>query len=123
MSDQGQILPGTPSHEHPSNVLYVKVALVLAAFTAVEVALPYVADVEGPVIAVMLAVMVIKFAVVAGMFMHLRFDSVMFRRMFVAGLVLAVGVYLAAMLSMQFFGDEKDFEPLEERARPASITR
>lgn len=123
MSDHGQILPGTPSHEHPSNLLYVKVALVLAAITAVEVALPYITDVEGPIIAAMLVMMVVKFGIVAAMFMHLRFDSLMFRRMFIAGLVLAALVYLATMLSMEFWGDAAVDEPLEERSKPASITR
>src|SRR3712207_8648598 len=35
-----------------------------------------------------------KFAIVAGWFMHLRFDSNLFTRLFVAGLVLAILVYI-----------------------------
>jgi hypothetical protein len=36
--------------------------------------------------------------------MHLRFDSNLFTRMFVSGLVLAIGVYLVALATFRFFG-------------------
>jgi hypothetical protein len=42
--------------------------------------------------------------------MHLRFDSRLFRRMFLAGLVLAACVYLAFLTSMQYFGDDTTSE-------------
>jgi cytochrome c oxidase subunit 4 len=40
-----------------------------------------------------------KFIAVVGYFMHLKYDSKIFRYMFVAGLVLSLAVYLA-MLAM-----------------------
>ena len=38
--------------------------------------------------------MIVKFAIVCGYFMHLQYDNPIFRRVFVFGLVLAVVVYL-----------------------------
>ena len=93
-------------HAHPSDGKYVQIALLLGAITAGEVAIPYITDVEGPWLALMLVLMAIKFFIVVAFFMHLRFDSRLFRRLFVGGLVLAVGVYLAALTSFQYFGDD-----------------
>jgi cytochrome c oxidase subunit IV len=50
--------------------------------------------------------MVVKFAMVAGWFMHLRFDSNLFTRMFVSGIVLAVTVYVAALAAFEFFSSD-----------------
>ena len=47
--------------------------------------------------------MIVKFAVVCGCFMHLRYDNPLFRRVFVFGLLLAIGVYLIVLTSMQFW--------------------
>jgi cytochrome c oxidase subunit 4 len=94
-------------HEHPSDWAYVKVAIFLAILTAAEVGLFYVEDEMGALNApILLVMMVVKFAVVALWFMHLKQDSRLFRRLFMAGLLLAVLVYIAAMVSMQFFGDD-----------------
>lgn len=93
-------------HEHPSDGKYIQIALLLGVITAVEVAIPYLTDVSGLWLALMLALMVAKFFIVVAWFMHLRFDSSLFRRLFVGGLVLAVIVYLAVLTSFQYFGDE-----------------
>ena len=41
-----------------------------------------------------------KFALVALFFMHLRFDSVIFRRLFVTGIVLAAFVYFILLTTL-----------------------
>lgn len=99
-------------HEHPSDWFYIKTALFLALLTAIEVALFYVEDDLGTSVTIplLLGLMVVKFGIVAALFMHLRFDSRLFTRLFVAGLVLAIGVYLAMLTSMQFFGDDRTSE-------------
>ena len=94
-------------HEHPSDWLYVKVAVVLAVLTALEVVTFYIEDDLGDLLVpILLVMMVVKFAIVAMWFMHLKYDSRLFSRMFGAGIVLAVGVYLAFLVSLQFFGDD-----------------
>jgi cytochrome c oxidase subunit 4 len=92
-------------HKHPTDRDYMVIALILAVITAGEVGLYYI-DIGGALIPTLLVMMVAKFAIVAGYFMHLKFDSPMFKRFFVAGLVLAVAVYMAALSAMQFFGDD-----------------
>jgi cytochrome c oxidase subunit 4 len=52
----------------------------------------------------LLIMMVIKFVMVVSYFMHLKFDNKMFSWLFYSGLVLAVGVYCAALATFKFFG-------------------
>jgi cytochrome c oxidase subunit 4 len=93
----------TPSHEehaHPQPAEYVKVALVLAVVTALEVAAYYITALPRPVFSAMLLVMMVfKFSLVALWFMHLRFDSKLFRRLFVTGIILALIVYTIVLLT------------------------
>ncbi|HEX5367610.1 MAG TPA: cytochrome C oxidase subunit IV family protein [Acidimicrobiales bacterium] len=89
---------------HPSDATYIKVAIVLAALTAVEVGTYFIDDASTTLlVALLLPMMVVKFAVVALWFMHLRFDNPIFRRAFVFGLTLAVAVYVITLTSMQFW--------------------
>jgi cytochrome c oxidase subunit IV len=81
---------------------YVVIALILAVMTAVEVALSY-ADVGKLFMPLLLIIMVLKFWTVVSYFMHLRSDKLMFKLLFYSGLFLAVLVYLAALLTFQFF--------------------
>ncbi len=83
---------------------YVKVAILLAILTAIEVA-TYFYDFGSAEVPSLLLLMVAKFAVVVAYFMHLRFDSKLFTYMFVGGLVLALGVYAAVGTSMVFWTD------------------
>lgn len=92
------------THDHPSDKKYIQIALLLAVITAAEVATFYVEDSLGPaLVPLLLAMMVVKFFIVAAWFMHLRFDSNLFTRVFVAGILLAVGVYLAFLSTFEFF--------------------
>jgi cytochrome c oxidase subunit 4 len=92
------------AHAHPSDLKYVKIALILGVLTGLEVA-TYFWDSASTktLVAVLVPLMVIKFAMVAGYFMHLKFDSPMFTRMFVAGLAFAVGVYMIMLTVFEFW--------------------
>jgi cytochrome c oxidase subunit 4 len=91
-------------HAHPSDRSYVGIAVVLAVLTALEVATYYVEEqLGGLLVPALMVMMVVKFALVVAWFMHLRFDSNLFTRVFVSGLVLAVSVYAAALLTFRFF--------------------
>ena len=96
-------------HAHPSDGRYILIALFLAVMTAIEVGLYYV-DIGDALIPTLMVLMVVKFWTVAAYFMHLRFDSRVFRRMFAAGLILAILVYLALLTAMQLFGDDTTSE-------------
>ena len=93
-------------HDHPSDAKYVNIAIILALITAAEVVTFYVEDSLGSALApILLVMMVVKFAIVAAYFMHLKFDSNLLTRVFVAGIVLAVAVYIAAMTTFQFWSE------------------
>ncbi len=88
-----------------SDIGYIKVAMALAAITAVEVGLSYMVDDLGALfLPLLLGLMVIKFFSVVLYFMHLKFDNRIFSVMFYTGFFLAISVYVAALCTFQFFG-------------------
>ncbi len=92
-------------HEHPSDWAYIKIALILGAITGVEVFTYFnsVLDWGDFLIPALLFMMVVKFYLVAGWFMHLKFDNKIFSGMFGAGLVLATAVYVIALSAFEFW--------------------
>ena len=88
---------GGTHHDHPGEKKYIQIALILAAITAVEVAFSYWEAVEGILAPSLIAMSVVKFAIVVLYFMHLKFDSRLFRRLFVAGLALAIFCFGAVL--------------------------
>ncbi len=94
-------------HDHPRDSQYVVIALILGAITAAEVGTYFLDDPSTTFLVVALfPMMIAKFAIVAGFFMHLRYDSRIFRWLFVSGLALAVVVFGATMASLEFFSDD-----------------
>jgi cytochrome c oxidase subunit 4 len=92
--------------DHPTEAKYWRIFFFLFAVTGIEVALYY-WSIPGVNInnAALGALATLKFAVVVGYFMHLKFDSRLLRRLFVGGLVLALLVYTAYLLTMGVFID------------------
>jgi cytochrome c oxidase subunit 4 len=90
---------------HPTEGQYVLIAGILAVLTGIEVALSYlkVGGSQGLTNGALLVLAAIKFAMVAAFFMHLRFDKPIVRRLFVTGLILAILVYLAYLLTLGAF--------------------
>ena len=107
-----QLIEGTgadsPDAEQPqysahSDLLYVKVAAVLVVLTAIEIYATY-ADYLGHFfLPLMLCLMSTKFLLVVLFFMHLRWDSKLFGRLFWAGAFLAIAVYVGALATFQYF--------------------
>src|SRR5690349_14777309 len=95
---------------------YVIIALILAALTVVEV-LTYTHPElflghDGPVIIpALLILMAIKFWMVVGFFMHLRFDKRLLTVTFYSGLALAVAVYCAVLTIFRFWGNDPVVQP------------
>ena len=92
-------------HDHPSDWAYVKIALVLAVVTALEVSTYFssVVDWGDALVPSLLIMMVLKFYLVAMWFMHLKFDNPLFKKMFVGGLILATAVYIVTLAAFEFF--------------------
>jgi cytochrome c oxidase subunit 4 len=108
-------------HAHPTDGNYIVIALILAVITAGEVGLYYI-DIGKAMIPTLLVMMVLKFGIVAAYFMHLKFDSRIFRRLFISGLVLAVAVYIAVMASFQLWG--KDTTSIRQTGHtPVAVTK
>ena len=83
---------------HPGPRQYVFVAIWLAIATAIEVAWYYL-DIPHALFATLLLILAfVKFSLVVLWFMHLRFDSPIFRRLFVTGLLLAITVYVIVLV-------------------------
>jgi cytochrome c oxidase subunit 4 len=93
---------GDGEHAEHGDAYYWKIAAALAIITALEVALSY-AHIGKAFVPVLLVLMAIKFLVVVGEFMHLRLDNKIFKYLFYSGLILAVLVYVAALLTFRFF--------------------
>jgi len=92
-----------PEAEAHNDLVYIKVAIVLAALTGLEVAASYSGWLGKAAVPLLLIMMVIKFFTVVLYFMHIKYDAKVFGRLFYAGLGLAVGVYVAALCTFKFF--------------------
>jgi cytochrome c oxidase subunit 4 len=78
---------------HPQPRQYVTIAIILAAITAVEVAIFYIEALQGIIVPLLLVLSLAKFVMVVGYFMHLKFDSKLFKYLFVTGLGFALFVF------------------------------
>jgi cytochrome c oxidase subunit 4 len=91
-------------HTHPGDRKYVEIAIILAVLTALEVATYFFEEELGDaLIPILMVLMVVKFFMVAAWFMHLRFDSRLFSKLFVSGLVLAGAVYIVMLTAFEFW--------------------
>jgi cytochrome c oxidase subunit 4 len=88
---------------HPTEATYVKIAAILAVLTAIEVGLYYTKFNQQATNAALLILAGTKFVMVAGYFMHLKFDNRILRRLFTTGFVLAACVYVAYLWTLGVF--------------------
>ena len=89
-----------PGDGHPDAAEYIKVGLILAAITALEVAVYYVEALEGALLAILLVLSLLKFVLVALWFMHLRFDSKLFSILFASGVVLVTALFFVVLATL-----------------------
>jgi cytochrome c oxidase subunit IV len=101
---QVPMLPGEV-RPHPQPAKYVMIAAILVVATAAEVGLYYLEGEvpDGLIIVFLLMFAVIKFALVASWYMHLRTDKPIFRRFFVLGIVAAITLYLIVLTTLHVF--------------------
>ncbi len=89
-------------HHVPTDGYFIRVALVLAALTALETS-TYWIHIGGFATPLLLILMTIKFFMIVLIFMHLKFDNKLFSVLFYIGLGLAVLVYSVFLSTFQFF--------------------
>jgi cytochrome c oxidase subunit 4 len=103
MTDVASAEHHAPEAEAHSDLVYFKVAAVLAAITGLEIAASYSGWLGKAAVWLLLIMMVIKFFTVVLYFMHIKYDAKLFGRLFYTGIGLAVGVYAAALCTFKFF--------------------
>lgn len=94
-------------HAHPTPKLYIQIAGILAVITLVEVFVLYLPDIgfEGSrpfLVPIFVILSVVKFFMVVGWYMHLRFDDPFFVRMF--GFALLIGLTIVTAFIAIFHG-------------------
>jgi cytochrome c oxidase subunit IV len=90
-------------HADHGDGLYIKVAVLLAGMTALEVGLSYWA-IPAPWKTISLFVLMgLKFLTVTSWFMHLKTDHKWFSYLFYTGLILAICVFVAMLTCFQIW--------------------
>jgi cytochrome c oxidase subunit 4 len=89
------VSPPPPDDAHATTATYVKVALVLTAVTAIEVAATYIRALTPILIPTLLVLSFAKFSLVVLFFMHLRYDSRVLLVLFAGPLAVATAIILA----------------------------
>lgn len=90
-------------HTHPTPAQYWKIAVVLAVLTAIEVAMFYIdreLGLESLNAFILISLALLKFVIVVGWYMHLRFEKPMLNRFFAAGFILAMSLYLVVLAAL-----------------------
>ena len=89
---------------HATTKTYIQVAVVLAIITAVEVASLYIPGIPNSLLVIsLLGMSVVKFVLVVGFFMHLRYDHNIMRSLFIGPLIIAICIILALMALFSAF--------------------
>jgi cytochrome c oxidase subunit IV len=91
--------PHVEEHAHPPIMQYVLIAAILAIITAIEVATYYIDALESALVYILISLSVIKFSIVVGYYMHLKFDNKLFTWIFGLGLV-AGGAVVCALIAL-----------------------
>ena len=80
-------------HGHPGPKQYVVIAAILCVITAVEVWVYYIPALLPYIFPILIVLSLVKFVMVVGWFMHLKFDHVSFTWYFGGGIVLALAIF------------------------------
>jgi cytochrome c oxidase subunit IV len=98
------LLPGEVT-KHPTPFKYVMIFLILVVITGVEIGISYMEGsiTSGIIVGLLLVFGVLKFAMVAAYYMHLRTDQPIFRRFFILGIITAMAVFAVAVTTLHVF--------------------
>ncbi|MEP6746022.1 MAG: cytochrome C oxidase subunit IV family protein [Gemmatimonadota bacterium] len=109
----------TEGHSHPGWQMYVTIAIILFALTAMEVGAYEVAErgisgafgtfVSHMVVEILLVLSAAKFALVAMFYMHLKQDSKVFSGLFVFPILIAAVIILALLALFVYNRSENAF--------------
>ncbi len=85
---------------HPGPEEYVRIGLLLAAVTAVEVIVYYFDIQQAVFVSILLGLSAVKFSLVVMFFMHLKFDSRLFSTAFLTGFALASALFVVVLATL-----------------------
>ena len=84
------------NRQHGASIpAYMLVAVILIVVTALEVGFFYLDVVGELLVMIMIGLSILKFGLVVGYFMHLKFEAPLFTYLFLGGLLLAISISLA----------------------------
>jgi len=94
--------------------MYAQIAAILTVITAIEVATYYI-DIGSMLVWVLLILSALKFGIVIGYYMHLKFDNRLYTYLFMFGVVTALCIVVAflALFDRGYLGSHND----EERSK------
>jgi cytochrome c oxidase subunit 4 len=95
----------TTEHAHPGFPTYIRIALILTVITAIEVAVYYVDALRPALVPILIVLSIVKFVLVVGYFMHLKFDPRLLSGLFVFGLAIALAVFLGLVALFHYAGN------------------
>ena len=82
---------------HPGPAAYAKIAVVLTAITLIEFGAFYVEAIKPIFVPLLTILSVAKVFLVAGYYMHLKFDNKVFTYLLLCGIFIATGVMFSLM--------------------------
>ena len=91
----------TTHDAHPGAGIYVRIAIILAVLTALEVGAFYLTITSWVVVWILILLGLGKFFLVVGYFMHLKMDDKRFSLMFFFPMVVMVSIAVALMAVFQ----------------------
>jgi cytochrome c oxidase subunit 4 len=89
---------------HPGAAVYLLVAVVLIVLTAMEIGVFYAPFLQAWLVPLLIILAVLKFILVAGFYMHLKYDSSVFTTLFAFPLLLAMMICGSLMLLFLYLG-------------------
>jgi cytochrome c oxidase subunit 4 len=95
--------PHPRSHRGPTVKEYLRVAAILGGLTAFEVYLSYSGIAFPLLLFTLICAAIVKFVMVVGYFMHLKYDDWRYSRFFLMGLVGALTLYLIVLTTSRVF--------------------
>lgn len=92
------------AHQHPSLTAYVRIAIILAIITAVEVSIYYMdfMHTSGMLVPALVVLSIIKFVMVVGYFMHVKFDKPLIGWMFFLAMMASLAVFIGVWVVFKF---------------------
>jgi len=87
--------------DHPTPRTYWLIALLLAVLTAIEIALPAFEALDAIKVPGLLLLGSIKFLIVVGFFMHLKFEKNLYKSLFFVGAIGALPLFIVVLLTFR----------------------